>query len=184
MRAPALSMPLRRQAFTLIEAAIVLGIIGLVLSGIWAATSVVRREASTQNSIQHIAVIAQNIRKLYSGRSAFTSAPGTDITQMLVNAGSFPREMFEDPTSVIPRTDFGTPVRVLISTSTQFQIVLDPNLPADVCGTILTKTTGVGRDPGLVETIVDGVAFNDLSAIGVSSIPANCSGITFTFNLN
>jgi prepilin-type N-terminal cleavage/methylation domain-containing protein len=184
MRASALSVSLRRRAFTLVEAVVVLAIVGLVLGSIWAATSVVRRGTSAQNTVHHVAVVAQNIRKLYSGRSAFTSAPGSDITEMLVNSGSFPREMFEDPGSVIPRTDFGTPVRVLVTTFTQFQIVLDPNIPSDVCSSILTKTTGTGRDPGLVGVVVNGVAYNDLSAMGVSTIPANCSSITFTFNLS
>jgi type II secretory pathway pseudopilin PulG len=80
----------RRQAFSLTESAILLGIVGLVLSGVWVASSGVTRNFQDYETDNQLSLIVQNIRKLFGNTQGFSSAPGTDITAELIGKNIFP----------------------------------------------------------------------------------------------
>ena len=56
-----------KKGFSLIESAIVLGIVGLVIGGIWVATATIRENMLINKTVQGTGIIANNIRGLYSG---------------------------------------------------------------------------------------------------------------------
>lgn len=58
-----------RHGFSLIEAAIVLGIVGLVIGGIWVAASSVQKQQRMARELTGILTIVQNIQNLYVGQS-------------------------------------------------------------------------------------------------------------------
>lgn len=56
-----------KKGFSLIESAIVLAVVGLVISGIWVAAATVRENMLINKTVQGTGIIANNIRQLYSG---------------------------------------------------------------------------------------------------------------------
>lgn len=56
---------MRRKGFSLIEAAIVLGVVGLVIGGIWVAAATVYRNHRLNQTVAGIGVIYRNTRNLF-----------------------------------------------------------------------------------------------------------------------
>jgi prepilin-type N-terminal cleavage/methylation domain-containing protein len=100
-----------KRGFTLIEIAFVLGIIGLVISGIFAAASLATRRITSNEGSDELYLIAGNMRALYSGRNpSFASLNAVRSLKAIpdaldfcfytvpaVSQGVFPNEM------VLPR---------------------------------------------------------------------------------
>ena len=82
----------QRQAFTLTELAIVLGIMGTILGAIWVAASKVTANQKTQKAVAETIQIVNNYRTLYA-QHGVDVADGTEITCLGVNAGFFPPDM-------------------------------------------------------------------------------------------
>lgn len=73
------------RGFTLTEAAIVLGIVGLILSAIWVAAGSVYANYRVGKTAEQLLSIVQSVRSLHSGVSQFPAAG--DITLDLARAG-------------------------------------------------------------------------------------------------
>lgn len=99
--------PHTKKGFNLVEAVIVLGIIGLVMGGIWVTASAVRESYRINETAQGIIAIAQNAQTLLNGygfpatpnATTYSSAP-TGI-MAAVNNGIFPIDA--------PNNAFATP---------------------------------------------------------------------------
>lgn len=86
----------KKQGFTLTELALVLGILGMILSGIWAAARSVRSSFAANDLIHEIQVFQQNSRNLLGKMSinsvgaSVTDSCGTACsTQILLRSGVF-----------------------------------------------------------------------------------------------
>lgn len=80
----------RRNGFSLIEAAIVLGLIGLVVGGIWAAAASSRASTQANQLQQQTLNLVKGVRDYYAARAL--PAAGS-ITTTLAGKGRFPEEM-------------------------------------------------------------------------------------------
>lgn len=58
----------RQRGFSLTEMAIVLGIVGVVIGGIWAAAAMVSRNRLIQQQKQDLTTIVEGMRTLYAGK--------------------------------------------------------------------------------------------------------------------
>jgi len=76
-----------RSGLSLIETAIVLGVVSLVASAIWATASIVRARYVISDTVQIATEIANNVRNIYSG--ARTAVPPTIVLDQ-INARLFP----------------------------------------------------------------------------------------------
>lgn len=77
-----------KDGFSLVEAALVLGVIGLVIGGIWVAADSVRQNQRINETANDILQISSAARKLLPYYSYPTTNPtNTDITQIALNAG-------------------------------------------------------------------------------------------------
>lgn len=137
-----------RDGFTLTEAAIVLGIVGLVLSSIWVAAGAVYDNMRVQTMYRQITQITANIRQLYASQGAIT---GTDyaLTDSLARAGIFPKDMILDPNaaSIVPKNPWGGTV-VLTGLGPNF-FIISFGIPRDECPKLIMMLTGGNRDSGL-----------------------------------
>lgn len=143
-------MKSRRQAskkgFTLTEAALVLGIVGLILGAIWVAAGSVYRNMRVATTTDQMLQIVQAIRSLHA------TQPHIDpnLTEInLAKAGGVPKDMLDDvndPTAI--SNAWGGNVTIKPVNTTQFYLLLE-GIPTDACADLLTRNTGSGRDTGL-----------------------------------
>jgi len=103
-------------AFSLIEAAIVLGIIGLVLGAIWVASAQIRREQLNNTLTTAVLQIVQKIRTNYNIDQYPTSCCGSNnVTNFLYNTNAAPG--FGLRSSLLLSPD-GTTISVLLQYTT------------------------------------------------------------------
>ena len=110
-RSPASDGPAARKkrGFNLIESAIVLGVVGLVIGGIWVAASAVNENWKATKHAQEIVLIANRAMALLKGQSYSLAVWTTPITELLA-AGVFPEDM--PVISGYPRNPWGGAVSV------------------------------------------------------------------------
>lgn len=180
----------KARGFTLTEVAIVLGVIGLIISAIWASASNVYKNKKLTEAQREIMVISQNIRKLYTGRGSLNCTTTTDITGPMVTAGVFPADMIVAG-KTYPQSPWLTDVRVYSCSDAStgdnslFQIEYMPTMNINQCSPLLARTVGPSQDPNL--QYVSGVAGTWLSTSGGTAYDvtsfAGCTLAAFTFRL-
>jgi hypothetical protein len=79
--------------FSLAEAAIVLGVIGLIIGGVWMIIGPVMATIRVHEAEEDLRVVVQNIRDYYAGRAGMPSNRTDMITAQLANTGVFPNNM-------------------------------------------------------------------------------------------
>lgn len=79
-----------KKGFSLIETAIVLGLVGMVVGGIWVAMASTRASAQANQLQQQTLNLVKSVRDYYAARAL--PAAG-DITSTLRTGGRFPEEM-------------------------------------------------------------------------------------------
>lgn len=81
----------RRRGFSLVEAAVVLGIVGLVVGGIWAVASTTRASMQANQLHQQTLNLAKSVRDYYAARALPSGSAA--LTTTLRTLGRFPEEM-------------------------------------------------------------------------------------------
>lgn len=135
-----------RRGFNLVEAAIVLGVIGLVIGGIWVAAAAVQSNLRKSDASKGLIQIVQNVRNLYYGQTP--SATG-NITSQLINANAIPGNFINGTTAVNP---WNGAITVSIATTTydQIDVVLE-KLPRDACIELTSRNTNISTGVGLTQ---------------------------------
>jgi len=141
------------RGFTLTEAAIVLGIVGLILGAIWVAAASVYDNLRVSTTSNQLIQIVQSIRSMHATQNTVDS----NITALLVaKAGGVPSDMITKDSSgdiSAVRDVWGGDLSITATTYTvnydsftvQFTAV-----PQGACSNFLMRNTGSGRDTGLV----------------------------------
>lgn len=181
--------------FNLVEAAIVLGIVGLIIGGIWAAAAAVYENWRAGKGNQQLLQIVQNVRSLYANQGTF----GTPSVLQLNQAGVFPMEMRRSGSSVVdslldhPWSTGGAAggcagtVCVAAGASGQEFGVTFGGLPREACINMITRSSQQTGQIGLLQ--VGGIDLrNATTAVDVASAAAQCpnaaaNNITWTFRL-
>lgn len=86
------SSSITRRGFSLIEAAIVLGVVGIVVGGIWIGANAVSENLKVSKTIVGFKVIAANMQRLISRADSLRLGQGQDITAAMISAGVFPKD--------------------------------------------------------------------------------------------
>ena len=174
-RAPLMSK--KRQGFSLIEAAIVLGVIGLVIGGIWIAASSMMENYRVQGMTKDIFVIASNVQKLMSNADANTLAGAASIEFELAQAGGFPKNW---ETSVGIRDPyFGSMLNLqnYYAGATPYFVIGLYRIPRSICIKLVTAVSQSGYLAGSKET---GGTWDQLATrptLGVISVSAGLNNI-------
>lgn len=80
------------RAFSLIESAIVLGIVGLVIGGIWIAAAEVSKKYKINETINGIFTIVHNIQNLLTISDAQQIGHNVDITSIILSSSAIPKD--------------------------------------------------------------------------------------------
>lgn len=139
-----------RRGFNLIEAAIVLGVVGLVIGGIWVAAAAVQSNMKKSDASRGLIQIVQNVRNLYYGQSPTATA---DITANLVSANAIPGNFINGTGALNP---WNGAVTVSIAGASFDQIdVAYVGVPKDGCIELTSRNTNISTGVGLTQIVLD-----------------------------
>jgi prepilin-type N-terminal cleavage/methylation domain-containing protein len=165
-----------KLGFTLIEIALVLGIVGLVVGGIFAAWGSVNAQNRIRSSQEQISLIISQIRNVYGNRAQLENTPGATFTNALIEAGLVSESWLDGNTL---RNPFGGTV-VVTPDSSAGGAIMDginitlSNLARPECLRLSAEVLGVGQREGLYK--IGSVAVNDTTVY--SNITAACPTTT------
>ena len=131
-----------KRGFSLIEAAIVLGVVGAVIGTIWVAAANMYENYKVNKTVGDLRLIVQKTQNLISFRDAAAIDGGgiVDITTTLRDAGVFPKDWVNGDTV---KTPFGGPVTMRSYYSKWFMIDIWP-LSRSSCSKLLVKISSLG----------------------------------------
>lgn len=174
--------------FTLTEAAIVLGIAGLVLGAIWVAAAHLVSNQRIYNTQLEITSIVENVRKLHYGRRV-VEAGATNGN--FISAGVFPSDIIQDATAGTALNLWGgntivAPATAAGTANDGFTVTFQ-DMPQSSCVSLVLRVGGQTlRDAGLVG-IGAGALTNTVFPVTLGNAIAMCQApqgpITFTYKL-
>jgi len=88
MLSPQKRLPIR--GFTLTEIAIVLGVIGLIVGGVWFVAGMVRENARISQAVNQMNLVGQNMTSMLQGGYNPGLGAGTDITASMISSQAIP----------------------------------------------------------------------------------------------
>lgn len=140
----------RQRGFNLVEAAIVLGVVGLVIGGIWVAAAAVQSNLRKSDASKGLIQIVQNVRNLYYGQTPTVTA---NITTQLINANALPGNMINGTAGVNP---WNGSVTVSIAGASFDQVdVLFGSVPRDGCIELTSRNTNISTGVGLSQILIN-----------------------------
>lgn len=118
----------KRRGFNLVEAAIVLGVVGLIIGGIWVAAAAVRENYQVNETITLLQSITNNANNIYKGLPVPSVL--TLMTPTLISAGAIPPNYVNGTGGLTP---WGTTMIVFMRVvPNKLQIYLQ-DMPAALC---------------------------------------------------
>lgn len=187
----------QRSAFSLIEAAIVLGVIGLVLGGIWIATSSMSDSRKITNTARAILQVA-SAAKANIPASMWSNSSSQDITTTAISMGLIPKDFiqngsFYNPwggTMSLKLPNGAAGVCASGSNNERLEVVVR-NIPEHVCRRLITNITANFRDTtDLCDVHINVTASGpsyDYSSFPMSSSTPACTGgvyfLSFVFRM-
>ena len=114
-----------RRAFTLTELSIVLGVIGLVLGGIWVAAGQAYQAQKATKAANQVQQIFTGYKTIYAAKGIDDPTDNDDVTCLGMNAKAFPSDMYPavipcvtGTNTTYPQSPWGQPVFVSLWKST------------------------------------------------------------------
>ena len=134
--------PRQRNAFNLIESAIVLGVVGLVIGGIWVGASAIYEGHKINKTVEGVFTIARNVQNLISMRDA-NQMGFVHITAQMKDSGVFPKDWnfgseYKNP--------FSGKIEAY-SYSNRFDLALH-SIPRGACAKIVMNISSIGAMAG------------------------------------
>lgn len=136
--------PHRRRGFNLIEASIVLCVVGLIIGGIWVAATAVTENRRTNETLQGILSTVANVQKTISMSDSETIGNSVSLLNMLISAGAFPSNWV----SGAVYHPFNNIVSIRNYTPARFDFTLHA-IPDSACIKIVPRLTGYATGSSL-----------------------------------
>jgi len=144
----------RKRGFNLIESAIVLGVVGLVIGGVWVAAAATKESMKVTDTINGVLFISRNVQRIISNRDAASLPDDTVLDSTLIGVQAFPSNWVSGNTIKHP---FGNQITVLNRNDggpLRFRIDL-LQIPKATCITLITRMSGIARAPNRLEDRTD-----------------------------
>lgn len=168
----------KTRGFTLTEVAIVMGVVGLILGGIWIAAAAVYTNHRVNTAYTQVMRIVQGTRALYASQALFpVSQQGTNITNNLKQAGIIPKDMINEEVGVGVKNPWSTGTRVYATTTRNGFAIFLRRIPQSACIQLVSKVAGPGGTdvglhnmPGFANKLARADAVGDWPVPDVSSL--------------
>jgi prepilin-type N-terminal cleavage/methylation domain-containing protein len=146
------------QGFNLIEMAIVLGVVGLVMGGVWTVVQKVQQTTHLRQASEQIITINKNVRAYYQTRSCIANGDQTGaLTAATVVPPVFPREMLAAGGVVHPWNGAVTVSGTNAGCDYQYTLTL-AGLPGGTCVELVPQLTGASEPSrGLISATINGL---------------------------
>ncbi len=131
------------QGFSLIEAAIVLGVVGLVIGGIWTAASSVSEGHKISETVNGIIYTVRRVQGLISMQDAEAIGDEVYITDALIASKAFPSNWINGNFATNPFGGSVTSWTKTTSTGQRFSLFLD-SIPRAPCIKLVVKLSSIG----------------------------------------
>jgi hypothetical protein len=139
-----------RAGFNLIEAAIVLGVVGLIVGGIWAAASSAYENMRQQSASKQLLALVQNIRGFYA--QGPIDVIDNNLTN-LSNLGLLPSDMVvQNGSTFYLRHPWGGNVVIAdggVTGYSSFRVTFQ-DMKVDVCRNFLARNANAARGSGML----------------------------------
>jgi len=160
-------MKQRQAGFSLIELAIVLGVVGVVMGGIWVVVGKVQQMARVKQTVEQVITLKKNVRDYYQSRACI---PGDGVqTAALIGATPpvFPREMLDTVAgAAFDAWNGNVTVEssvIAVGACTFLYTLTFTTLPPDICAQLVPQLTAAGEAArGLTSAAINGVALTAL----------------------
>lgn len=166
----------RFRGFSLIEAAIILGVIGVVIGGIWAGANAITISNQKSDVLKTTLSIVQGVRNLYVGQ---TVASNTNITSNMVQAGIVPAGWVNGSGTISSPWNQGV---TIYATSNGVHIYFT-SVPKSLCADLVFRMPALVTRPEELTTDV-GCSEGIASPISRSAATTYCSSTTNTVRWN
>ncbi|MDP9195958.1 MAG: type II secretion system GspH family protein [Pseudomonadota bacterium] len=124
------------RGFTLLEMAVVLGIVGLIIAAIWIISGRVMEQRRVSNSAEQVLKIVDNMRTYYSGKP---DVPVRNLNNELWDQGIFPSDI-RGPERGILMNYWGGRINLFgVAPGDRFRIATD-HLPRSSCIRLVLAT--------------------------------------------
>ena len=137
---------LKQKGFSLIEAAVVLGIVGLIISGVWVAAAEMMENWKVSKTVSDIQLIVQRAQKLMSISDSMAMSPDTNGTALMRDAGVFPDDWVSGGTVKSPF--WGTAYFDNRESSGRFDLGIRTSVPQSVCIKLIVRMGAMGAMAG------------------------------------
>lgn len=173
------------RAFSLIEAAIVLAIVGLVIGAIWVAANSVRENRQVNKMVEAVLYMTERLNILYRDTPPATTA---DVTSQLLLMDVVPEDLVQNG---VPTTPWGTPFSFNTEPDT-ISIDFGGYLIGNKCRQFLARLYGAVYylptfRSGSLELVVDGNPYtisDDVLAVMNSCADTYDAGYVTTLKVN
>jgi prepilin-type N-terminal cleavage/methylation domain-containing protein len=184
----------KRRGFTLTELAIVLGVMGTILSAIWVASARVNSSNKAQKAVSEILSTQNAYRSIFFTAKRVDTVPNWgDITAMGINGGAITPDMIA-PGNVV-QNPWGGLITVLGDSVSNGVIIVSQSLPTSACVSISTSVLsgasnnfgyaiGPNAPPWVFGAAGFGAALTTAQINGLCSGAGNTNQVAFDFFMN
>lgn len=162
-----------RKGFNLIEAAIVLGVVGLIVGGIWSAASRFHERWKVNKFITDLSTIIRNTQDLISYQNSTAIGDNIWITKLLIDSKKFPNDWTifgttNDPKIKSPISNKPFLVKNYTNPTPFFAIHF--NASYSNCVEIITRITALAANSGSRGNRVSGIVRPNLDGVGIAGV--------------
>ena len=129
----------KRRGFSLVELAIVLGVVGTVIGGVWGAAGVARQSSRLEQASENVSLSINAVRSVYGSQSAIVGSVA-QVEPLMIQVGGMPTHLLRNFTT---------------SCNGITNYFADTPWPgtADVCGTLRLCAWPAGISAGGAQTV-------------------------------
>lgn len=152
----------QKQGFNLIESAIVLGVLGVVIGGIWLAASVVIENRKITETVEGLALAVRNIQQQISISDSVAAGNAVNLDSTLIALKAVPANWISGASI---KTPFGTLSVGNYISPPRFDMGFY-KIPKQVCIKLVPRITALQASTGSVSSYYRGIGLGYVQILG------------------